>query len=91
MPTTKVTLDHAAIAAWLRSDGSIRSLVDGAADDVAAEAAASTSEPVDVDRYTTDRAAAAVTIKSPKGMGVQAVQGVLSRAAHAAGLEFKAR
>lgn len=47
--------------------------------------------PVQVDDYTTDRAASSVTITHPAGLAMQAKHGVLTRAASAAGLEVKAR
>lgn len=39
--------------------------------------------------YTTDRAAAAVSIQHPAGLAMQAKHGVLTKAATAAGLEVK--
>lgn len=47
--------------------------------------------PVTVTHYTTDRAAAAVTIAHPAGLAIQAKHGTLTRAAAAAGLEVRAR
>ena len=43
----------------------------------------------EVEGYTTDRAAALVTIKHPAGLGMQAKYGVLTKACSAAGLELK--
>jgi hypothetical protein len=45
--------------------------------------------PVKVDTYTTDRAAASVTLNHPAGMGMQAKYGVLTKAAGDAGLEVR--
>lgn len=45
--------------------------------------------PVVVDEYTTDRAAASVTIAHPAGLAAQAKHGVLTRAAASVGLEVK--
>ena len=39
--------------------------------------------------YTTDRAASAVLIKHPIGMGIEAKYGTLNRAASAAGLQVR--
>lgn len=53
-----------------------------------------TSHPdvdVEVDRYTTDRGAASVTIADPRGMALQASDGALTKAAAAVGLEVKAK
>ncbi|MEU9470422.1 hypothetical protein AB0D78_28160 [Streptomyces avermitilis] len=68
-----------------------RRLVDTTAGEVAANVraliAAGTS--VDVTSYTTDRAAAAVAIVDVRGMGWQARDGVLTRAAGLARLEVR--
>lgn len=57
------------------------------ADEVASEVRARTDAEVVVDTYTTDRAAASVTIRDVRGRWLEARHGVLSRAAAAAGLE----
>lgn len=46
---------------------------------------------IKVEDYTTDRAASAVLIKHPIGMGIQAKYGTLTRAASSAGLSVKAK
>lgn len=45
------------------------------------------AEYVQVSTYTTDRAAAAVTLAHPAGIGMQAVHGVLTIAATSVGLD----
>lgn len=47
--------------------------------------------PVDVEPYTTDRAAASVTLAHPAGAAIQVKHGALTRAAAAAGLEVTAK
>lgn len=66
-----------------------RGLVDQAAANVAAGVAVDAE--VVVNHYTTDRAAASVTIRHPAALAWQAKNGVLTRAASAAGLEVRAR
>jgi hypothetical protein len=46
---------------------------------------------VDVEDYTTDRAASAVVIAHPAGLGMEAKHGTLTRAARSAGLPVKPR
>lgn len=46
---------------------------------------------VKVEDYTTDRAASAVLIKHPIGMGIQAKYGTLTRAASAQGLQVRSK
>lgn len=45
--------------------------------------------PIVVDEYTTDRAAASVTIAHPAGLATQAKHGTLTKAAAAVGLEVR--
>lgn len=45
--------------------------------------------PVDVDSYTTDRAACAVTMTHPAGVPIEAKYGTLIREGSASGLEVK--
>lgn len=75
----------------LTSSG-VRQIVDATADEVAANVRAllPSGTNVDVTRYTTDRSAAAVTIVDVRGMGWQARDGVLTRAAGSVGLEVRA-
>ncbi|NEW27248.1 hypothetical protein [Nocardia cyriacigeorgica] len=74
-------LNHRNIEKLLKSDA-FANLVNDAAIRVAA---ASVSDNVHVDRYTTDRGAAAVVVPAEE----QARDGVLTRGAAAAGLEVK--
>lgn len=69
--------DSAGIRRFLQQDPGVRREVNAAARRVAASAGG------EVSTYTTDRAAAAVTVKASD----QAKHGVLTRAASAAGLE----
>lgn len=55
--------------------------------ELARQIAANAGEDAKVDEYTTDRAAAAVTVPAER----QAKDGALTRAASAAGLEVRAR
>lgn len=82
-------LDHAGIAEFLKSDElgvAVAQLAQEIADNVDAQGA-----PVVVDTYVTDRQAASVTIADASGALLQAQDGVLTRAAAAAGLEVRAR
>lgn len=71
----------------------VRAMVDEAAGKVADHVRAGIKAPeaVQVDAYTTDRQAARVTIADIRGMAWQARDGVLTRAATAAGAEVKER
>lgn len=85
--TVKIKLDHAGIRDILTNQ--CRSLVDGAAAAIAAETISQLPAGTDVvvDGYTTDRAAAVVVIRDVRGRAWQAKNGVLTRAAAAAGLQ----
>lgn len=88
-------LDRAGVGEILRS-AEMAAVVDDLAEQLAAQVRAGISDPdvaaaVDVDSYVTDRAAAAVTIVHPAGMALQARNGVLTRAAAAAGLDVRSR
>lgn len=85
----KVELDRAGIGAVLRS--TLRTLVNDAAHRVAANVKVASGVPVVMRPYTTDRAAASVTIQHRDGAAMQAKNGALTRAAAAAGLEVKRR
>ena len=61
------------------------------AEDIAANVRLAHDVDVEVDAYTTDRGAAAVTIADARGMFLQASDGALTRAAAAAGLEVTSR
>lgn len=86
-------LDRQGIAEILNSP-EIADLMEDKAYDVAAGVEASGTwvrhgdrGDVIVERYTTDRAAAAVVVAHPGGIAMQAKHGVLTRAAAAAGLD----
>lgn len=87
--------DRKGTAALLTSK-EMRAAVHAAAEAVAANVAdpSPTSGPpldVVVDDYTTDRAASSVTIRNPQALLYQARDGILTRAAAAAGLEVKGK
>lgn len=85
-------LDHVGIGAILRS-GEMAAVVNKAARDVVSSAEGQgrmTHDgplPIDLQEYTTDRAAALVALAHPSGMAMEAKYGVLTKAAAAAGLE----
>lgn len=83
-------LDRAGIREILRGP-EVRQLIDTTANEVAANVRAllPPGTAVDVNSYTTDRSAAAVTIVDVRGMGWQARDGVLTRAAGFARLEVR--
>lgn len=90
-----VRLDRRGVGAVLKSSG-VRREVDALAETVADNVRAQgltvsdgSELPVTVSSYTTDRAAAAVTITHAAGIAMQAKHGVLTKAAAAAGLEVK--
>lgn len=88
----KITLDHDGIGKMLKSP-LVMAAIHERAEIVRAHVSVHQSIRrhkmlVTVRHYVTDRAAAAVTIEHPGGLGVQAKYGVLSRAAGAAHLEF---
>lgn len=62
-----------------------------AAQRIAARVAAETGADVVVDSYVTDRRAASVTVRDVRARGWQARDGILTRAAAAAGLEVTGR
>lgn len=89
----EVTLDKAGVAAFLMED--CRGLVDDAAAEIAENVdtrglEAVTGQRLDtlvtVQPYTTDRAAALITIAHPGGQALQAKHGALTAAAAAAGI-----
>lgn len=81
-----VELDHDGIAEMFKSD-EWAATIKATADEVAGKVRGETDAEVKVDTYTTDRAAASVTILDPRGAELQARDGILTRAAAAAGLE----
>lgn len=70
---------------WMRGE------IDGTAEAIAEHVRANVPDdvPVEIDHYTTDRDAAAVTIADPLGMLYQARDGAVTRAAAAVGLEVR--
>jgi len=83
MARVKIELDSAGWAKLLKS-APVAAAVRKAAEDVAARVRplARTRRgpvPVVVDSYTTDRAAASVTIAHPAGQGIQAKHGALTK------------
>lgn len=90
----KLRLDRGGIAEVLKS-AKVRSVVDLSAETVAARVSetARNGDPIKVttDSYTTDRAAAGVTLAHPAGLGIEAKRGSLARAAASAGLEVTSR
>lgn len=101
----RVRLDHGGMREMLQSApvaDEVRDRADGVASSVRAQGrtvddqdvagrAVTVPLPVEVHSYRTDRAAAAVTLNHPAGLGMQAKHGVLTRAAGAAGLDVNRR
>lgn len=91
----RIRLDHAGMAQMLKSDevaSAIGALAEGVASALREDAAVQRhAVPVEVERYTTDRAAAAVLLKHPAGLPIQAKHGSVTRAAAATGLEVHDR
>lgn len=86
-----VQVDEAELGRVLRS-AEVSAAVLEVAGQVAANARAGIrSGQVYVRPYVTDRAAAAVTVAHPRALAWQARDGVLTRAAAAAGLEVRSR
>lgn len=87
----KFELDTAGVREVLRGQG-VRDLIDGYAQQVAdnLKALVPSGVPVEVRKYTTDRGAATVVVADVRGMAWQARDGIVTRAAAAAGLEVKA-
>lgn len=88
-----VRLDRAGMSLMLKSGG-VRSEISSVAQAVANtargnEGVAKHDAEIKVEDYTTDRAASAVLIKHPIGMGIQAKYGALTQAASAQGLQVK--
>ena len=87
---TDFRLDYHGVRQVLRGED-VRLLIDATAEDVHARVKAQLPADVAVvvNKYTTDRGAAAVTIADVRAMAWQARDGVLTRAAGEAGLEIK--
>ena len=90
MTLVSFRLDRAGVREILQGS-EVRKLVNVTASEVAANVRAllPAGATVDVTSYTTDRSAAAVTIVDVRGMGWQARDGVLTRAAGFARLEVR--
>lgn len=101
MAAPKVTLNHAGMAALLKS-GEMQALVEKAAEEIAQNVRdqgimvgafkGGTGEiplPVTVRPTTTDRAHVSVALAHPAGAAVQAKHGALTKAAAAASLSVK--
>ena len=86
MAQWKVELDIKGIGEILKSK-EVADLMNSTAQKVAAAA----GPDAEVERYTTDRQAAAVVVKDRDAAGKQAKTGFLTRAAAAAGLEVKGK
>ncbi|MBP5922180.1 MULTISPECIES: hypothetical protein [Streptomyces] len=84
-------LDYAGVREILKGP-EIRGVVDGLAEEIAGNVRAGLGPDVvvSVRGYTSDRGAAAITIQDVRAMAWQARDGILTRAAAAAGLEVKA-
>lgn len=88
-----VKLDHKGIAELLKS-AKFGQEVNAAAEKMAEATRAEIGDgsvEVVVDRYTTDRQAAAVVIADAAGVSLQAKHGVLTKSAGSVGLEVRAK
>lgn len=91
MARSDFELDSAGIVAVLNS-GEVAAAVEGLAQTVARNVRSRVGDAeVVTDSYRTDRAAASVTIKDPRGKGWEVRHGVLTGAAANVGLEVRAR
>lgn len=93
MAKIKFVIDRVGISDLLKSDDFQQAVHDKAETIAAAarEAMPDAHRGVVVDDYTTDRAASSVTIRDPLALDLEAREGVLTRAAAAAGLEVTER
>ena len=84
-------LDSAGVREILRGQ-EVRQLIDGLVDEVAGNVRALVppGTQIEVRGYTTDRGAATVVVADAQAMAWQARDGILTRAAGAAGLEVRA-
>jgi hypothetical protein len=92
---TKIYLDTAGVAEVLKS-AEVADEIEALAEDIRGIAEEDPSVvahdvPVEVEPYTTDRAAVGVTLQHPAGMGIEAKYGVLASAAGEIGLKVKRR
>ncbi|GAA4680494.1 hypothetical protein [Nocardioides nanhaiensis] len=90
----KVQLDRAGVGAILRT-GEVPAAVNATAETIASGVRSRLPSDglgdVVVERYTTDRGAAAVVVRHPRAVGLQAKYGILTSAASAAGLTVRGR
>lgn len=86
----RVTLDRGAVGAFLKGP-EVRAMVDDAAERVASGARARGAKDVVVERYTTDRGAAAVVVRDRDAVGQEAKHGILSGPAQGIGAEVRGR
>lgn len=85
-----IRLDSGAIEQILKVE--MRAPITAIAQEIASNVSTgSVDARVTVKEYTTDRAAAAVTIAHPAGLAIQAKYGALTKAAAAVGLEVRAK
>jgi hypothetical protein len=100
MARPKIKLDHAGIAAGLKSgwfESEVNAAAEAAADairgmGIQVEGSPGTVDlPVEVRTTITDRAHASVTIAHASGEAVQAKRGALTKGAAAAGLEVRSK
>ena len=89
MAQNPVRLNRKGVGKILKGDGLDLSVVNECAEKIAGGVRAELGDDVEVlvEKYTTDRGAASVTIKDSKAMQLQARTGILTRHAAAAGLE----
>lgn len=88
-----IRLDRAGMSMMLKQ-AEVRSEITSLAEAVgnaarSNEGVAKHEAEIKVEHYTTDRAASAVLIKHPIGMGIQAKYGALTQAASAQGLQVR--
>ena len=89
MGNWKVTLDRTGVGKILR-EGDVPKAVNALAEQVAANVNLPDNDgDVVVEPYTTDRGAAAVIVRHPRAVGLQAKYGLLTSAASQAGLSVR--
>ncbi len=82
--------DSAGLAALLKS-GPFAAAVESLAEDIASNVAQRRGADVVVDRYTTDRAAASVTVRDRRALKWEAEDGDLHSAATGMGLDVRSK
>lgn len=91
MANVEFKRDTGGIAAILKSGAFAGAVAERAASIASAARSARPEADIVVDHYTTDRAAASVTVRHRNAQQWQAEQGLLTRAAAGAGLEVTGR